>query len=554
MADRQDAGEHQQGARTPAALQRIGMEINPMVFFPSAIAILAFLAFGTFFSETAEDLFVAMEEGVANGFNWWYILLVTGLLVFVVYIGASRHGNVRLGKDDEEPEFSLIGWFTMLFSAGMGIGLLYNGVAQPLTFVDDPATTEPGTIAAANEAMDFVFYHWGLHPWAIYSTVGLAVAYYAFRRDLPVSFRSAFYGVLGDRINGRIGDTLDVFAVFGTLFGVAASLGLGALQINAGAAEVFGVTYGVGTQIAIIGIITAVATVSVVLGLDKGIKRLSQFNIGLSFTLLLFVFIAGPTVYLLDSLVENVGSYLQNLASIAFFTDPFEEAQQIQIDWTMALWGWWIAWAPFVGIFIARISRGRTIREFILGVLLVPTAVSFVWFTVLGESALRHELVGNGGLLDVLGEEEGDALVFFSFLETLPFATITSIVAIVAVFVFFVTSSDSGSLVIDMMTSGGHPDPPKGQRVFWALTEGAITAVLLLAGGLDAIYASAMSVALPLTVILVIMAWSLLRGVAADPSSVPRAKGERRRSHSSKDTTPPPDSDAAEPDETPTVP
>ena len=570
MADEHQGSEHQQGARTPPALRRIGMEINPMVFFPSAIAILLFLAFGTFFSEVAEDVFVAMETMVANAFNWWYIALVTGLLVFVVYLGLSRHGHVRLGKDDEEPEFSLLGWFTMLFSAGMGIGLLYNGVAQPLTFLDAPPTTEPGTIAAANEAMDFVFYHWGLHPWAIYSTVGLAVAYFAFRRDLPVSFRSAFYGVLGDRVNGRIGDVLDVFAVFGTLFGVAASLGLGALQINAGAGEVLGVPVGVGSQIVIIGIITVVATISVVLGLDKGIKRLSQFNIGLSFTLLLFVFVAGPTVYLLDSLVENVGSYLQNLASISFFTDPLDEAQQIQIDWTMALWGWWIAWAPFVGIFIARISRGRTIREFILGVLLVPTIVSFVWFTVLGESALRHELVGDGGLLDVLEQEEGDSLVFFSFLETLPFATITSIVAIVAVFIFFVTSSDSGSLVIDMMTSGGHPDPPKGQRVFWALTEGAITAVLLLAGGLDAIYASAMTVALPLTVILVFMAWSLLRGVSADPSSVPRARetrGRRRRTDTaerpadtegsgdtggSSDTDEAPAADtAAEPDETP---
>lgn len=492
------------------------MEVNPVVFFSSAIAIVAFVAFGAIFSEPAEEFFLTIEEAVATNLSWWYILLVTSLLVFVIYLGASRHGHVRLGKDDEAPEFSLIGWFTMLFSAGMGIGLLYNGVAQPLTFIDDPPTTEPRTLAAANESMDFVFYHWGLHPWAIYSTVGLAVAYFAFRRDLPVSFRSAFYGVLGDRINGRIGDVLDVFAVFGTLFGVAASLGLGARQINAGVDEVFGIPFGVGSQIAIVAVVTAVATISVVLGLNKGIKRLSEFNIALSFVLLAFVFVAGSTVFLLDSLVENIGSYLQSLLSISFFTDAADQAEAIQVGWTMALWGWWIAWAPFVGIFIARISRGRTVREFILGVLLVPTAVSLVWFTVLGESALLNELEGDGSLLEVLGEEEGDALVFFSFLDTLPFSTITSIAAVVAVFVFFVTSSDSGSLVIDMMTSGGHPDPPTGQRVFWAITEGAVTAMLLLAGGLDAIYASAMTVAVPLTIILVFMAVSLLRGLASE--------------------------------------
>jgi choline/glycine/proline betaine transport protein len=332
--------------------------------------------------------------------------------------------------------------------------------------------------------------------------------------------------------------------VFGTMFGVAASLGLGARQINAGAAEVFGVPFGVGSQIAIVGIVTAVATISVVLGLHKGIKRLSQFNIALSFALLAFVFIAGSTVYLLDSLVQNVGSYLQSLVSISFFTDPFGQAEQIQVDWTMALWGWWIAWAPFVGIFIARISRGRTIREFILGVLLVPTLVSFVWFTVLGESALLNELTGDGSLLEVLGEEEGDALVFFSFLEGLPFTTITSIAAVVAVFVFFVTSSDSGSLVIDMMTSGGHPDPPKGQRVFWALTEGAVTAVLLLAGGLDAIYASAMTVAVPLTLILVVMAWSLLRGVSSDAASQRRPRKRDRPDRQARAGNEPPPSDS----------
>jgi choline/glycine/proline betaine transport protein len=522
-------GAHQQGATTPPALARLGMEVNPRVFFPSAIAIVAFVAFGAFASETAEEWFVAAEQAVATGLNWWYIVLVTGLLGFVVWLGLSRHGRLRLGAADEEPEFSLLGWFTMLFSAGMGIGLLYNGVAQPLTFLDDPATAEPGTQAAASETMDFVFYHWGLHPWAVYSTVGLAVAFFAFRRGLPVSFRSAFHGLLGDRIEGRIGDVLDVFAVFGTMFGVAASLGLGARQINAGASEVFGAPFGPGAQMVIIGFVTLVATVSVVLGLERGIKRLSQFNIGLSFALMLFVFVAGSTVFLLNSIVDNTGSYLQNLLRLSFFTDPEGVASHIQIDWTMALWGWWIAWAPFVGIFIARISRGRTIREFVLGVLLVPTLVSFVWFTVFGESAMLMELTGPGGLGEVLAEDEGDALVFFSFLGALPWSTITSIAAVVAVFVFFVTSSDSGSLVIDMMTSGGHPDPPTGQRVFWAITEGAVTAVLLVAGGIDAIYASAMTVAVPLTVILVLMAISIQRAVRDEPATDERPDRDERR-------------------------
>jgi choline/glycine/proline betaine transport protein len=541
MADQRDRGSrHQQGARTPPLLRRLGMEINPTVFFASSGAIVAFVAFGALFSDTAEELFLTAEEAVATSLSWWYVALVTALLIFVLYIGLSRHGRVRLGADDEEPEFSLLGWFTMLFSAGMGIGLLYNGVAQPLTFLGDPPSAEPGTADAAGEAMDFVFYHWGLHPWAVYSTVGLAVAYFAFRRGLPVSFRSAFHGILGDRVNGWIGDVLDIFAVFGTMFGVAASLGLGARQINAGADEVLGVPFGTPAQIVIIAIITGVATISVVLGLHKGIKRLSQFNIALSFALMLFVFVAGPSVYLLNSLVQNTGSYLEALPVMAFFTDRFGVAEQIQIDWTMALWGWWIAWAPFVGIFIARISRGRTIREFVLGVMLVPTLVSFVWFTVFGDSALRHELFGDGGLADVLEAEEGDALVFFSFLDTLPWASITAVVAVVAVFVFFVTSSDSGSLVIDMMTSGGHPDPPRGQRVFWAVSEGAVTAVLLLAGGLDAIYASAMTVAVPLTVIIALMAWSLLRGVRTEPTDRPRRPDRRHRSQPAHDSDPAP--------------
>jgi choline/glycine/proline betaine transport protein len=512
-----DDARHQQSASTPAFMRRLGMEVNPVVFSVSAILIVAFVVVGSLYSAEAEAAFAAVEAAVSNGLSWWYIALVTGLLVFVVYLGVSRHGKVKLGSDDREPDFSLLSWFTMLFSAGMGIGLLYNAVAQPITFIGDPPTAEAGTLEAAREAMDYVFYHWGLHPWAIYSLVGLAVGYFAFRRDLPVSFRSAFYPLLGDRINGRIGDAIDIFAVFGTMFGVAASLGLGARQINAGLGEVLGVPFGVPAQLVVIAVITAVATISVVLGLDRGIKRLSEFNIALSSALMLFVFIAGSTVFLLDAFVENIGSYLQSLTQIAFFTDRFGIADHIQVDWTMALWGWWIAWAPFVGIFIARISRGRTIREFVAGVLLVPTLASFFWFTVFGESAIARELFGVGGLSEILDAEEGDALVFFAFLEGLPWATVTSIAAIIAVFIFFVTSSDSGSLVIDMMTSGGHPDPPTGQRVFWAVTEGAVTAVLLLAGGIDAIFTSAMTVAVPLTVILALMAWSLLRGLRQEP-------------------------------------
>lgn len=525
-------GEHQQGVRTPEMLRRLGLEINPVVFFVSSALIIAFVVAGAAFSGTAEDVFAAVDTLVSSTLSWWYVGLVSCLLVFVLYVGFSRHGRVRLGSDDQQPDFSLLGWFAMLFSAGMGIGLLYNAVAQPITLLTDPVTREPGTVAAANETMDFVFYHWGLHPWAIYSTVGLAVGYFAFRRGLPVSFRSAFYGLLGDRINGRIGDALDIFAVYGTMFGVAASLGLGARQINAGLGEVFGVPFGVPTQFVIIGVITAVATISVVLGLERGIKRLSEFNIGLSGLLMLFVFLAGPTVFLLDSFVANVGSYMQSLVGIAFFTDPRDTAEHVQVDWTMALWGWWIAWAPFVGIFIARISRGRTVREFVAGVLLVPTLVSFFWFTVFGETAIARELFGAGGLADIIGQEEGEALVFFAFLDGLPFATVTSIVAIVAVFVFFVTSSDSGSLVIDMMTSGGHPDPPKVQRVFWAVTEGAVTAVLLLSGGLDAIFTSAMTVALPLTVFLVFVAWSFLRGVREETAG--SARRPRRPSESAE--------------------
>jgi choline/glycine/proline betaine transport protein len=408
----------------------------------------------------------------------------------------------------------------MLFSAGMGIGLVFWSVAEPMAYYLDSPTAESGTVEAASEAMRLTFFHWGLHAWAIYIVVGLSLAYFSFRKGLPLSIRSAFHPLLGERIHGPIGHAIDVLAIFGTIFGVATSLGLGVMQVAAGIDYLFGLGLedATGLQLGLIAVITLIATGSVVAGLDKGIRRLSNFNMTVAVILVLFVFAVGPTVFILNSWVENTGNYLSSIVSSTFWIDAWGSGEW-HGSWTLFYWGWWIAWSPFVGMFIARVSKGRTIREFIGGVLLVPAAFTTFWLTTFGNSGLHRELLGEGGIAGTGAEE-----MLFALLQGFPLSAVTSVLAMIVIVAFFVTSSDSGSLVIDMLASGGNPDPPVAQRVFWALLEGAVAGVLLWAGGLGALQTAAIATGLPFAAVLLLMCISLLKALRTESTDRGRVR------------------------------
>ena len=486
-------------------------KINPPVFFGSAGVTLIFVIFTLFSPERAADIFGSIQGWITETVGWFYILSVATFLLFVVFLGLSKFGNIKLGPDHSEPDYTYISWFAMLFSAGMGIGLMFFGVAEPVMHYMSPPVGEPATIEAARESMKITFFHWGVHAWAIYAVVAISLAYFSYRHDLPLTIRSAFYPLIGDRIHGPIGHAIDIFAVFGTMFGVATSLGLGVMQVNAGLEYLFGVPNNVFMQMILIAVITAMATISVVLGLDGGIRRLSELNMILAITIVGFVLIAGPTVFLMQAFTQNVGTYVADIISLTFNLYAYEPTGWIG-GWTLFYWGWWIAWSPFVGMFIARVSKGRTIREFVIGVLMVPVGFTFMWMTFFGNTALHMILVQ--GITELGEAVAADTTVaLFQFFEHLPFSGIASLIATILVVTFFVTSSDSGSLVIDMLTSGGEEDAPVWQRIFWACTEGAVAAVLLLAGGLGALQTATIASALPFTVIMLLMCWGLIRAL-----------------------------------------
>ncbi len=488
------------------------IRINPPVFITSALLTVCFVLFAAIYTELAGTLFSATQAWVTESAGWFYVLAVAGFLVFMVVLALSSHGHVKLGSDHSQPDYSYTSWFAMLFSAGMGIGLMFFGVAEPVMHYVSPPVGEAETVEAARQAMRITFFHWGIHAWAIYAVVALALAYFSFRHGLPLTIRSSLYPLIGERIHGPIGHAVDIFAVLGTLFGVATSLGFGVIQVNAGLHYLFGIPVGVTTQVVLIAVITAIATGSVVLGLDGGIRRISILNMILAAALLAFVLLFGPTVFLLQTLVQNTGMYLSSLFEMTFNLYAYEPTDWIG-GWTLFYWGWWIAWAPFVGMFIARVSRGRTIREFTAGVLLVPVGFTFMWMTFFGDTALYLIMMQGGGeLADAVAADTSVAL--FQFFEHLPLASLTALIATLLVMTFFVTSSDSGSLVVDILTSGGSDEPsPTWQRVFWAVVEGIIAAALLIAGGLAALQTATIASALPFAIIMVLMCWGLLRAL-----------------------------------------
>jgi len=547
-------------------------EMHPVVFPAGALIVLCLVGLTFLFpDDQVLNWFESAKSWIGQTFGWLYVASLTGMLIFAVWLACSRFGKLKLGRDGEKPEFSMLSWFAMLFSAGMGIGLVFWSVAEPIYHYN---ATPPGLgqgLDPARTSMAVTIFHWGLHPWALYAVVGLSLAYFGFRRGMPLSFRSMLHPLLGDRVWGITGDIVDTLAIIATLTGVATSLGIGAQQVNAGLAFLFGMPLGVSLQVLIIAAITAIATVSVVLGLSTGIRRLSEANLGLAAILMVMVIFGGGVFSFLAASVENTGAYLQLLPFSSFRTGAFDaEGRSWLNGWTVFYWAWWISWSPFVGMFIARISRGLTIREFVMGVIIVPTVVGILWLTAFGTTTLRdhtehlaatennpdyvaaEELpVYTVAVTDDSGEpivdsdgmyvteqapltaveylaapvvsETGDELiagtptVLFALIEELFewqwVVFLAAGAATLCIVLFFVTSSDSASMVIDIIASGGNPDPPVGTRLFWAITEGVVASALLLVGGLKALQAASITAALPSTLILLLTCISLVKGL-----------------------------------------
>ncbi|MGE7206391.1 BCCT family transporter [Sphingomonas sp. NPDC019816] len=492
--------------------------LNPRVFWGASAIIAAMLAATLLMPGTADSAFKAAQSWTIDTFGWFYIASVAAFLAIVLALGFGPAGKLKLGPDDAEPDFPYVSWLAMLFAAGMGIGLMYFAVAEPIQHYIAPPDVEPGTILAAREAMAITFHHYGVHAWAIYALVGMSLAYFTYRKGLPLTMRSGLSPILGKRINGVLGDAIDVFAVCGTVFGVATSLGFGVSQITAGLSYEYAVPDTITVKIGLIAIVMGAATLSVLSGADRGVRRLSELNLTVAVLLMLFVLAVGPTLFLLRALVQNFGLYLDHFVKRTFTLYAYEPRAWMA-DWTLFYWAWWIAWSPFVGMFIARISRGRTIREFVIGVLFVPTAFTFLWMTVFGNTAISLDLgVAAGGIAQAVQDNLSTAL--FKFLEYLPGTAFTSSLAILLVCVFFVTSADSGALVIDTLASGGEDETPRWQRMYWCILLGVTAALLLVAGGLGALQAATLLAALPFCFIMLLLAFGLIRQTNADLAGV----------------------------------
>jgi betaine/carnitine transporter, BCCT family len=508
-----------------------GLDIHNPVFLISGLAIVAFVFYALALPEQAEAVFGWMRPAITSNFDWFFLGAADFFVLFCLFLIVSPWGGVRLGGADARPDYSYIGWFAMLFAAGMGIGLMFYGVSEPMSHFSTSlgGIAEEGGVrtdwaplgaAAGNEAeairlgMAATIFHWGLHPWAIYAVVALALALFSYNKGLPLTIRSAFYPIFGDRVWGWVGHVIDTLAVFATLFGLATSLGFGATQANAGLNQLFGVPVGPTTQVILITAITSVALISVVRGLDGGVKILSEINMGLAFLLLAFVLLVGPTLAILTGFGSSLVAYVEYLPALS---NPIgREDLNFSQGWTGFYWAWWISWSPFVGMFIARVSRGRSVREFIIAVLLVPSLVCVLWMSVFGGTAIQQFVQdGYQAVMDAPLE-----LKLFEMLAELPLASITSFIGIILVVVFFVTSSDSGSLVIDTITAGGKVDAPVPQRVFWAIFEGAVAIALLLGGGLASLQAMVISTGLPFTLVLLLMCWAIIRGLQDEKRGV----------------------------------
>ncbi|WP_148415395.1 BCCT family transporter [Haloferax sp. KTX1] len=504
-------------------IQRWGFDIHPVVFPVALLIIGVFVAVTLVLGEQAATIYSDVRGFFEGNFGWFYLLSVNLFIVVLAYFALSKYGEITLGGVEAEKEFSDFSWMAMLFSAGMGIGLMFYSVSEPLYyFTNVPGffDAEAGTGGAGIAAMTQTFFHWGFHPWAIYGLVGLGLAFFSFNRGLPLTFRSIFWPLLGERIYGWPGHLIDLVSVFATLFGLATSLGLGVAQINTGVSYILGenmlgilsVPNNTGMQIALIAVITLIATASVAAGLEAGVRRLSTVNVFFMFVLLAFLLVVGPTMSIFGAWVQGLGNYFSDFLSLAFFTGTLGDGASTVHSWTVFYWAWWIAWSPFVGMFVARISKGRTVREFVFGVFVLPSLFSTVWLSAFGGSALFNSLQGNGAVLATYGEA-GQTVAMFALLEQFPFSAVSGLLAVTLVVTFFVTSSDSGSLVVDHLTSGGKHNVPRRQRVFWAVTEGLVASLLLYGGGLGALQTAAIATGFPFAVVLVVMCYTVYLGL-----------------------------------------
>ena len=511
--------DHEVGEKN---IQLLGLDLHNPVFFTSALLILFFVVATLLAPEFAASVLGDARAWTLEHAHWFFSLTIAVVFLFCVYLAVSSLGRIRLGGPNARPDFGTPSWLAMLFSAGVGIGLMFWGAAEPLAYFTGwggtPLNAIPESAEARRLAMSATIFHWGLHPWSVYALMGLALAFFTFNKGLPLTIRSCFFPLLGNRIWGWPGHVIDTLAVVATIFGLATSLGFGAIQAAAGLKYLFGIDAGVTTQIGVIVAVTSVATISVVRGLDKGVRVLSNVNSVFALSLLAFVLLAGPTWRILGEIPANTVRYLSDMMPLTNWFDREDKAWYQ--SWTIFYWAWWISWSPFVGMFIARISKGRTIREFMAAVLLMPVAVSIVWFTVFGTTAIDQAVNGVGELANGYTDA---SLVLFQMLDNLPMATIVSAFAVILLLIFFITSSDSGSLVIDTITAGGKLHAPVAQRIFWAIMEGLVAAVLLFGGGsevLSALQAGAITTALPFTVILLLCCVSLYRGLSHELSSL----------------------------------
>lgn len=505
-----------------------GLDIHNRVFAISALSIIAFVVLTLAFKSDVEPVFSELRAWLISRLDWFFISAANIFVLICFALVVSPLGKVRLGGTQAKPDYSYLGWFSMLFAAGMGIGLMFFGVSEPLSHfnsslgginIEDgvrvdwaPLDGASGDVEAAKRlGMAATIYHWALHPWAIYAVMALGLALFSFNKGLPLTIRSVFYPILGERVWGWPGHLIDLLAVLATLFGLATSLGYGAAQAASGLHYLFDIPEGTTTQVILVCGITAIALFSVVAGLDAGVKKLSEINMMLAVALLIFVVLVGPTLIILTGFVDNFAAYLQYLPALS---NPLgREDVNYSSSWSAFYWAWWISWSPFVGMFIARVSRGRTVREFIISVLLIPSTACILWMSVFGGVAIE-QVVSDGYQAVVEAELP---LQLFNMLDVLPLASITSFIAIILVIVFFVTSSDSGSLVIDVIAAGGKVDSPTPQRVFWCVFEGLVAIALIVGGGLVALQAMAVSTGFPFTIILLIAAFSMVKGLMSEP-------------------------------------
>jgi glycine betaine transporter len=538
-----------------------GPRIDPIVFWIAAIISAVFVAWGILFTDNLAAVFDAvLWSFLVPNFGWVFILSSFGFLAFSLYLAFGRYGRIRLGGPNEQPEFRTVSWVAMMFSAGMGIGLMFFGVAEPLSHMSSPpkGTAEPGTQGAAQVAMEYSYFHWAFHPWAIYAIMGLALAYFCFRKGMPNLISTAFYPILGERVYGPIGKAIDILAIFATLFGSATSLGLGALQINQGLGALFG--FGgrdaVGLAIVVITVLTLAFILSAVSGVHRGIQWLANTNMVLAVFLLVFVFVLGPTVFILNTFTESLGGYLANLIPMSFRAGAFSDSEFIS-SWTVFYWAWWISWAPFVGTFIARISRGRTIREFVFGVILAPSVVSFVWFAILGGTAINLQLTGAvNNLAETAANNQPGAL--FLTLEQFPLFGLTAGITIILVALFFVSGADAASVVMGMLSSRGNLHPKRWNLIVWGSFTGTAAAICLLAGAiqgsvdvaLSALQAVAIASAAPFVLVLIGLCFSIFKALRAErvPGRAPEpgAAPEPGRAMSRPSGAPAPQQMAAE--------